>query len=164
MHWSIQTHGRTALTSSALAQNPDPTACRPHQSPHALINPDARPNSPHLFSSGSKPRSNSLSASSITTCANRSRRTEPRCYEQGNVFIGLAITVYIHRTWLYIWWLPCHHTVYVGLARTVYIHRIFGDFQAKNTVCTPYIYGSGQPYVFTIESRQGDVFAIGSEQ
>jgi len=34
----------------------------------------------------------------------------------------------------------------LGLTRTVYIHRIFGDFQAKNTVCTPYIYGSGQPY------------------
>jgi hypothetical protein len=28
----------------------------------------------------------------------------------------------------------------------IYIHRIFGDFQAKNTVCTPDIYGSGQPY------------------
>jgi len=28
----------------------------------------------------------------------------------------------------------------------VYIHRIFGDFQAKNTVCTPYMHGSGQPY------------------
>jgi hypothetical protein len=27
---------------------------------------------------------------------------------------------------------------------TVY-DRIFGDFPAKNTVCTPYIYGSGQP-------------------
>ena len=41
------------------------------------------------------------------------------------------------------------HSAYVGLARTVYIyvyiHLIFGDFQAKNTVCTPYIYGSGQP-------------------
>ena len=24
--------------------------------------------------------------------------------------------------------------------------RIFGDFPAKNTVCTPYIHGSGQPY------------------
>jgi len=24
--------------------------------------------------------------------------------------------------------------------------RIFGDFPAKHTVCTPYIYGSGQPY------------------
>ena len=39
----------------------------------------------------------------------------------------------------------------VGLARTVCIHRIcvydriFGDFPAKNTVHTPYIYGSGQP-------------------
>jgi hypothetical protein len=29
----------------------------------------------------------------------------------------------------------------------VYIHRVFDDFQAKYTVCTPYIYGSGQPYV-----------------
>jgi len=38
--------------------------------------------------------------------------------------------------------------VYVGLARTVYIHRIFGDFPAKNTVHTPYIYGSGQPHVY----------------
>jgi hypothetical protein len=27
---------------------------------------------------------------------------------------------------------------------TVY-DRIFGDFQAKNTVYTPYLYGSGQP-------------------
>ena len=27
-----------------------------------------------------------------------------------------------------------------------YVHRIFGDFQAKNTVCTPYTYDSGQPY------------------
>ena len=29
----------------------------------------------------------------------------------------------------------------------IYIRSIFGDFQAKNTVCTPYIYGSGQPYL-----------------
>ena len=29
---------------------------------------------------------------------------------------------------------------------TVY-DRIFGDFPAKNTVYTPYIYGSGQPYI-----------------
>jgi len=39
------------------------------------------------------------------------------------------------------WWL--------GLARTVYIHVfdcIFGDFLAKITVYTLYIYGSGQPY------------------
>jgi len=31
---------------------------------------------------------------------------------------------------------------YLGLARTVYTHRIwpmYGDFPAKNTVCTPYI-------------------------
>ena len=26
--------------------------------------------------------------------------------------------------------------------------RIFDDFPAKNTVYTPYIYGSGQPYTF----------------
>jgi len=25
--------------------------------------------------------------------------------------------------------------------------RIFDDFPAKNTVYTPYIYGSGQPYI-----------------
>ena len=28
---------------------------------------------------------------------------------------------------------------------TVY-DRVFGDFPAKNTVCKPYIYDSGQPY------------------
>jgi hypothetical protein len=28
--------------------------------------------------------------------------------------------------------------------------RIFGDFPAKNTVYTPYIYGSGQPYLYTM--------------
>jgi hypothetical protein len=37
-----------------------------------------------------------------------------------------------------------------GLAITVYIYtvhdRIFGDFPAKVTVYTPYIYVSGQPY------------------
>ena len=26
--------------------------------------------------------------------------------------------------------------------------RISGDFPAKNTVCTPYVYGSGQPYIW----------------
>jgi len=31
----------------------------------------------------------------------------------------------------------------------VYIHRISGDFQAKNTVCTPYVYGSGQPCTYS---------------
>ena len=29
---------------------------------------------------------------------------------------------------------------------TVY-DRIFGDFPAKNTVYTPYLYGSGKPYI-----------------
>ena len=33
----------------------------------------------------------------------------------------------------------------------VYIHRLFGDFQAKNTVCTQYIYGSSQPYYLCLE-------------
>jgi len=32
---------------------------------------------------------------------------------------------------------------------TVY-DRIFGDFPAKNTVYTPYIYGSGQPYLYDL--------------
>jgi len=39
--------------------------------------------------------------------------------------------------------------LYVGLARTLtytVYDRIFGEFPAKNTVYTPYIYGSGQPY------------------
>ena len=31
---------------------------------------------------------------------------------------------------------------------TIY-DRIFGDFLAKNTVYTPYIYGSAQPYIYT---------------
>ena len=26
------------------------------------------------------------------------------------------------------------------------VYRICGDYKAKNTVCTPCIYGSGQPY------------------
>jgi len=32
---------------------------------------------------------------------------------------------------------------------TVY-DRIFGDFPAKNTVYTPFIYGSSQPYMYTV--------------
>ena len=39
----------------------------------------------------------------------------------------------------------------LGLAKTVYIYtvyaRIFGDIPANNTVYTPYINGSGQPYI-----------------
>jgi len=45
------------------------------------------------------------------------------------------------------------YRISVGLARTVYhtvYDRIFGGFPAKNTVYTPYIYGSGQPYVYRI--------------
>jgi hypothetical protein len=33
--------------------------------------------------------------------------------------------------------------------------RIFGDFPAKNTVYTPYAYGSGQPYAEAIPGRMG---------
>ena len=44
-----------------------------------------------------------------------------------------------------------HIGISLGLARTVYIYtvydRIFGDFPAKVTVHTPYIYGSGHPYI-----------------
>ena len=45
-----------------------------------------------------------------------------------------------------------HSTSYVlGMARTVYIctvyDRVISDFPAKNTVYTPYIHGSGQPYL-----------------
>ena len=36
--------------------------------------------------------------------------------------------------------------IYIYIYIYVYLHRIFGEFQTKNTVCTPYIYGSGQPY------------------
>jgi len=50
---------------------------------------------------------------------------------------------------VYMWsWQPMSP---VGLARTVCIHRItvydciFGDFLAKNTAYTPYIYGHGNP-------------------
>ena len=43
----------------------------------------------------------------------------------------------------------------VGLAKlyicTVY-DRIYGDFPAKNTVYTLYIYGSGQPYIGSIHT------------
>jgi len=46
------------------------------------------------------------------------------------------------------------------LARTVYIHRIFGDFPAKNTVYTPYIYGSGQPYIYGIFGRETTKYTV----
>jgi len=45
------------------------------------------------------------------------------------------------------------YAIYIGLARTVYIYavhaRMFGNFPGKNTVYTPYIYGSGPPYIYT---------------
>jgi len=41
---------------------------------------------------------------------------------------------------------------YIGLARIIYIYtvydRIFGEFPAKNTIYTTYLYGSGQPYLY----------------
>jgi hypothetical protein len=47
---------------------------------------------------------------------------------------------------------------FLGLTRTVYIFtvydRIFGDFSAKITVHASYIYGSGQPYAFSIIVRE----------
>jgi len=45
--------------------------------------------------------------------------------------------------------------IYVGLSRTVHTYmctvydRMFGTIPAKNTVYTPYVYGSGQPYINT---------------
>jgi len=47
-------------------------------------------------------------------------------------------------------WVCYAHSKFVGLARTVYIHHLcpcIGDFPAKNTVYTLYMYSSGQPYV-----------------
>ena len=48
----------------------------------------------------------------------------------------------------------CSASSWVGLASTVYMYRmwlcIFCDLPAKNTVDTPYIYGSGQPYTQTL--------------
>jgi len=48
------------------------------------------------------------------------------------------------------------YTVYVHRICTLYMYtvygRMFGGFPAKNTVCTPYIYGSGQPYQKTYQS------------
>jgi len=41
------------------------------------------------------------------------------------------------------------HAIYIELAKIVHIFTIYdhksGDFPAKNTVYTPYLYGSGQP-------------------
>jgi hypothetical protein len=45
-----------------------------------------------------------------------------RGWDEEQALLGLARTVYVRRIWPYIWWFP-----------------------AKNIVCTPYIYGSGQP-------------------
>ena len=52
-----------------------------------------------------------------------------------------------------------HCIWFIGLARTVYIHRtrpyifIYGDFSARNTVYTSYIYVSGQPYTWVRLSK-----------
>jgi hypothetical protein len=72
---------------------------------------------------------------------------------QNSIYVGLARTIYIR----------CIYTVFLaGKSPNVrsytlhiygsgqpyiYIHgdRVLGDFPAKNTVNTPYVYGSGQP-------------------
>jgi hypothetical protein len=53
---------------------------------------------------------------------------------------------------------------------TVY-DRIFGEFPAKNTVYTPYMYGFGQPYIYTVvmagkrpNLRSRKVYMYGSGQ
>jgi len=48
------------------------------------------------------------------------------------------------------------HVYRVGQNR-IYMHRIWpyiGDFPAKKTVYKPYIYGSGQPYMYSIETNK----------
>jgi len=70
----------------------------------------------------------------------------------------LVLTNSDSRTQLHMQMAPINpdYPVFLGLARTVYIHvydRIFGDFSAKVTVHTPYIYGSGQPYVFYVACK-----------
>jgi hypothetical protein len=71
------------------------------------------------------------------------------------IYIGLARTVYIIYNKYIIFII---YIIYIGLARIVNIYtvydRIFGDFPAKNTVYTPYIYGSGQPCIYTVHVRQ----------
>ena len=49
---------------------------------------------------------------------------------------------------------------------TVY-DRIYGEFPAKSTVYTPYIYGSGQPYLWAIQmhySRAAVIFRLALQQ
>ena len=48
--------------------------------------------------------------------------------------------LYRNRTYVQGWPEPYIYTAY---------DRIFGDFPAKITVYTPYIYGPGQPYICT---------------
>jgi len=71
-------------------------------------------------------------------------------------YLGLARTVYIHPIQLYIWYLviflpkiPYVHRIHMVLANPAYICTVYdhinGKIPAKNTVGTPYTYGSGQP-------------------
>jgi hypothetical protein len=62
---------------------------------------------------------------------------EIECMYQESVCIK-RVLIRITNKWG--WPEPCPYTVY---------DRIFGDFPAKNTVRTPYIHGSGQPYQCT---------------
>jgi len=55
------------------------------------------------------------------------------CLSVGS-YAGMHPTMYSY--YVYGWPEPYIYTIY---------DRIFGDFPAKNTVYTPYIYGSGQP-------------------
>jgi hypothetical protein len=55
-------------------------------------------------------------------------------------YIGLARTVYIHRIWPYIWWIPCQiyriHTVYIWFWPTPHIQTTQGLSDNKGTcVC-----------------------------
>jgi len=55
-----------------------------------------------------------------------------------DVYIYVYIYMYIYRD---------------GQNRIIYTvyDRIFCDFPAKNIIHTPYIYGSGQPYIFVLD-------------
>ena len=68
-----------------------------------------------------------------------------------NMWPGLARTTHSYVYSMYMRTLAGNDHTWVELARTVYFamyDRIFDDFPAKNTVYTPYIYGSGQPYTW----------------
>jgi len=76
-----------------------------------------------------------LANSTFVQHQNAASRESPDQSTVHAVCVGLASTVYIHRVWPYLWWIPCpKYQIY-----TVYIY-IFLFI---------YLYGSGQPYVRT---------------